>query len=595
MFAAPRRLPALLLSLSVSLAFALPQSAQAPPGYYDTVDDSSGAALRNTLHPVVDDHTRFPYTAGSTDTWNILEQADEDPTNSGRIITIYRNAVYNKVGGGNSNYNREHIWPSSLGFPDDGPTNYPFTDCHMLHLANEGYNSSRSNKPYGACNSGCAEFPTDVNAGMGGGTGVYPGNSNWTSGSFTTGTWEVWTGRRGDIARSMFYADIRYEGGTHNVTGVTEPNLHLTDDLGLIVASQTGNNESEAYMGRLAVLLQWHAADPVDTFEMDRNDAVFGFQGNRNPFVDHPEWVDILYGTTGVPPATEPWINELHYDNIGNDVGEFVEIAGPTNTDLTGWSLYAYDGAVGTTYANIPLSGTIPNQSGCYGTLSFTFSGLQNGGADGLALVDDVGDVIQFLSYEGTLTALDGPAVGLLSTEITTSENGSTPVGHSLQLGGDGDNPVEFFWQSPMLDTPGTFNSGQTVPVASTPGLVASRNAGGNQPSFLIPNAPVIGQNMIASVDLAGTSGHTSAVIFGFDSPVQIGFSGGQILLCLDLLGAGELLQAPVVNGPVANFNIPVPNDGCLAGFSFCTQAIHFGGVVPFELSNSQDLTIGAP
>ena len=576
-----------------SLAPAL--AAQAPPGYYDTVNATDSGTLRTTLHPVVDDHTRFPYTAGSTDTWNILEQADEDPTNSGRIVTIYQNSVYVKFGGGNGFYNREHTWPSSLGFPNDGPANYPFTDCHMLHLADENYNSARSNKPYGTCNSGCAEFPTDVNGGIGGGSGVYPGNSNWTSGSFTTGTWEVWGNRRGDIARSMFYADIRYEGGTHGVTGFSEPDLRLTDDISLIVNSQTGSNESVAYMGRLSVLLQWHQQDPVDGFEMDRNDAVASFQGNRNPFVDHPEWVDVLYNTGGSPPATEPWINELHYDNIGNDVGEFVEVAGPSGTDLSGWSLYAYDGAVGTTYASIPLSGTLPSESGCYGTLSFPFSGLQNGGSDGLALVDDLGDVIEFLSYEGTLTALDGPALGLTSIEIPVSETGATPVGNSLQLGGDGDNPAEFFWQMPSADTPGTLNLNQTVPNPTVFGAIAARNAGPNWNSYSVAAAPVIGQTMNASVNLAGTSGHTSAVVFGFDSPVQLGFAAGQILLCADLLGAGELLAAPVVGGPVANFSFPVPNDACLAGFSFCTQAIHFGGIVPFELSNSQDLTVGAP
>jgi endonuclease I len=91
----------------------------------------------------------------------------------------------------------------------------------------------------------------------------------------------------------MFYMDVRYEGGTHGVTGVAEPNLILTDNASLI--TQSSGNASVAYMGLLATLLQWHAADPVDDRERLRNETVFNYQGNRNPFVDHPEWVSCLF------------------------------------------------------------------------------------------------------------------------------------------------------------------------------------------------------------------------------------------------------------------------------------------------------------
>jgi endonuclease I len=270
--------------------------AQAPPGYYDTADPTDATTLRATLHEIIDDHQRFPYTSSSTDTWDILELAQEDPSNPNNIIDIYRNRSIPKQGGGNSFYDREHSWPKSYGFPNDGAGNYPYTDCFQLFLCDSGYNSSRSNKPFRNCSAGCTEKPTDLTNGAGGGSGSYPGNSDWTSGSFTTGTWEVWSGRRGDIARAMFYLDVRYEGGTHGGTGYPEPDLILTDNESLIDASNTGNNEPVAYMGMLSVLLEWNAQDPVDAFEMHRNDVVFSFQGNRNPFVDHPEWVDCVFG-----------------------------------------------------------------------------------------------------------------------------------------------------------------------------------------------------------------------------------------------------------------------------------------------------------
>ncbi|MCZ6654090.1 MAG: endonuclease [Planctomycetota bacterium] len=267
--------------------------ADPPPDYYDSVDASNSTTLRVTLHEAIDDHQRFPYTSSSTDTWDILNQADSDPNDSGNILDVYRNASYPKINGGVRDYNREHTWPKSYGFPDNTSNNYPYTDCHMLSLCDGGYNSSRSNNPYRDCNAGCSERTTLANNGQGGGSGEYPGNSNWRTGSGSGGTWETWIGRRGDVARALLYADIRYEGGTHGGTGHSEPDLILTDDGNLIVTSS--DNEPVAHMGMLSVLLQWHVEDPVDDLELNRNDVVFSFQNNRNPFIDNPEWVACLF------------------------------------------------------------------------------------------------------------------------------------------------------------------------------------------------------------------------------------------------------------------------------------------------------------
>lgn len=261
--------------------------------YYAGVDPSTAMTLRDTLHATIDDHTRFPYSSGATDTWDVLEMADEDPNNSGQVLDVYKNAVYAKVGGGNSNYNREHTWPNSRGFGDNNEglppnqLNYPYTDTHMLYISNIGYNSDRGSLRYDDC-PGCTERTTDVNNGQGGGSGVYPGNSNWFGAAF-----EAWNTRKGDMARAMFYMDIRYEGGTHGTTSAPEPDLRLTNDPGLIVS--TGGNAAVGYMGILDTLLEWHAADPVTPAEVLRNEVIFSFQGNRNPFADHPEWVSCIY------------------------------------------------------------------------------------------------------------------------------------------------------------------------------------------------------------------------------------------------------------------------------------------------------------
>ena len=197
----------LLLVLPVAV-----QGSDPPQGYYDAVDESSQSRAPREPPP---DHRRpraLPRTSGSTDTWNILELADQDPSNSSRVIDVYRNRSFAKQGGGNSNYNREHVWPTSYGFPDNNGQNFPFVDCHMLRICDGGYNSSRSNKPFGNCTGGCNELTTDANNGVGGGSGSFPGNSNWTAGAFTNGTFQVNPMRKGDIARALFYAAIRYEG-----------------------------------------------------------------------------------------------------------------------------------------------------------------------------------------------------------------------------------------------------------------------------------------------------------------------------------------------------------------------------------------------
>ena len=409
---------------------------------------------------MIDDHTKIPYTSSATDTWDVLEEADQDPEDPNNILDLYRNTSLPKQGGGNSFYNREHSWPKSYGFPNDNAQNYPYTDCHALFLCDSGYNSSRGNKPYRFCSVSCTEKRTEENGDAGGGIGVYPGNSSWTSGAHSEGGWETWTDRRGDVARALFYLDVRYEGGSHGVTGAGEPDLVLTDDVASIAASNTENNESRAFMGLLSVLLTWHQQDPVDAKERLRNDAVFRHQGNRNPFIDNPDWVGCLFGTqcggggTVVPVDNgRLWINEIHYDNTGADAGEFVEVAGRAGLVLDGWTLVGYNGRSGASYRIIALSGTIPNQSNGFGTRDFDFRGLQNGPSDGIALVSPSNDVVEFLSYEGSLTATNGPANGMMSVEIGVAETGSTPTGHSLQRQGSGQTATSFTWNTAAAAT----------------------------------------------------------------------------------------------------------------------------------------------
>lgn len=149
-------------------------------------------------------------------------------------------------------------------------------------------------------------------------------------------------------------------------------------------------------------------------------------------------------GGGGIASLTIPGIriSEIHYDNAGTDTGEGVEVSGPAGTDLTGWSIVLYNGSGGASYDTKPLTGAIPNICDTWGVVAQTYpsNGIQNGSPDGVALIDAGGRVIEFLSYEGTFIASNGPAQGLRSRDIGVSETGTESVAagvRSLKRTGD--------------------------------------------------------------------------------------------------------------------------------------------------------------
>lgn len=161
--------------------------------------------------------------------------------------------------------------------------------------------------------------------------------------------------------------------------------------------------------------------------------------------------------------------SELHYDNTGTDTGEAIEISGPAGTDLTGWSVVLYNGANGLVYNTTALSGTIPATCDPRGVVvvNYAVNGIQNGAPDGLALVDNTGSVVEFLSYEGTFTATAGPAAGMTSTDIGVSETGSEPIDPVTSLKRDGSGA----WSGPGANDFGVCNDDEepTLPPPPPP------------------------------------------------------------------------------------------------------------------------------
>ncbi len=186
--------------------------------------------------------------------------------------------------------------------------------------------------------------------------------------------------------------------------------------------------------------------------------------------------------------ASTIFINEILYDVTGTDTGEFVEVAGPAGTDLTGWTIVLYNGGgtpAGQSYDTDALPTPIPSQAGGYGTVAVTYAsnGVQNGAPDGIALVNGT-TVVQFLCYEGSFTASNGPASGLTCTDIGVSQSGTNAVGTSLQLQGSGTTYGNFTWNATSIaNTQNAPNTGQTFmggPPVDNPPTVASTNPADN-------------------------------------------------------------------------------------------------------------------
>ena len=177
-------------------------------------------------------------------------------------------------------------------------------------------------------------------------------------------------------------------------------------------------------------------------------------------------------------------ISEIHYDNVGTDAGERIEISGPAGTSLTGWSLVLYNGDNGAAYNTTALTGTFPNQCGGRGVLVTTYAvnGIQNGDPDAIALVNGT-TVVEFISYGGTFVAVGGVAAGRMPRDIGVKESSATLVGQSLSIDGAGT------WLPAATNTFGSCNDDQAPLAANTVAAVTVTPAAvtgfpGTNPTF---------------------------------------------------------------------------------------------------------------
>lgn len=157
-------------------------------------------------------------------------------------------------------------------------------------------------------------------------------------------------------------------------------------------------------------------------------------------------------------PPTTPFVSEIHYDNAGTDAGEMVEIHLPPGTTSAGLQVVLYNGSNGAVYDTDAVPAvTAPAGAPAVAVVQYPANGIQNGSPDAVALVDAAGQVLELLSYEGVLTATNGPAAGMTSTDIGVSETGSEPAGQSLSRAYDAATDG-LVWTGPGAATPGAVN-----------------------------------------------------------------------------------------------------------------------------------------
>ena len=253
------------------------------PAYYSSIDFSqTGDDLKAQLSELITNtHTAFiPYTAQSTDTWDILSISDLEFSTSNNVLLVYGydnndgmfisdrlRGVFEKCNfsgctGTAGLWNREHVFAKSLANPSlvtDYPS--PGTDVHNLRAADSQKNTQRSNRLF-IDDSGVESKVT--NDGY-----FYPGDE-W----------------KGDVARIIMYMYLRYPSQCEAMNSATgsanySPNGDMPD-----------------------VFLEWNEEDPVSEFERNRNEVIYSFQGNRNPFIDNPYLATLIWNG---PNAEDSW------------------------------------------------------------------------------------------------------------------------------------------------------------------------------------------------------------------------------------------------------------------------------------------------
>ncbi len=240
------------------------------PFYYEEAQGLTGTALKSALNVILKrGHTVVAYDEVPA----AFSVTDRDPNDPVRITEFYTGIATM------SDYNREHLWAKSHGgFSTDSMVGY--SDLHNLRPTRPDINSARWHLDFDAGGALYSNTQNRIVAGV---------------------SFEPRDAVKGDVARALLYMAVRYQGDDGNM-----PDLELVEAIPSLLNAQgqpdNNNHVSTPHHGRLSTLLGWHVQDPPDDEELRRNDVIFEtLQHNRNPFVDHPEWVHEIWGGPAWP------------------------------------------------------------------------------------------------------------------------------------------------------------------------------------------------------------------------------------------------------------------------------------------------------
>lgn len=275
-------------------------------GYYNGTQGKSGEELKAVLNDIIQDHTSYSYFFSK----EIFKLSDADPANPSNVIQVYTGFSHDNSDYGNSGLqlNREHVWAKSHGNFGDLPPMYG--DVHNLKPSASSVNQDKSNLDF---DNGGTQHPVA--------TGCY----------YSDSTWEPRDEVKGDIARIIFYMSTRYEGENGEI------DLEVVDEI---------NTYPLPEHGKLSTLLQWNLQDPPDEFERNRNDVIYSFQQNRNPFIDDPNFAELIWGGAAANAIAIEEIYNVPETPVANQAIQINAIISNTANEQTfanvHWG-YAYD------------------------------------------------------------------------------------------------------------------------------------------------------------------------------------------------------------------------------------------------------------
>ncbi len=241
----------------------------------ETNDDLSPESFKATLNSIIRGHTCYPYNICTSEA---IGELDEDPKNLDNVIGFYSRKSFNKNSLiGEDAWNREHLFPASKF--DNDRSMCAYTDLHNLVATDASVSSARVSKDF---MSGGSDLQSGPN-----------GEIECTRYKAGPDSFEPPNRQKGALARMLFYMDVRYEGNDEDFTDPQGILWKATPDLEV---SQSATGGESGKIGIRSELLKWHCRFGVTETEVKRNDRVQSWQGNRNPFIDYPEFVEIIWG-----------------------------------------------------------------------------------------------------------------------------------------------------------------------------------------------------------------------------------------------------------------------------------------------------------